>query len=238
MSRLIGTRYVGPCNTYVYWDFFPMDDGGTSWYNDWRVVDIIPKRKRYREEDDHQVRKVVTIWGIEWTMANQVVVLRWLWCLLSGERPSVRLLSCEVDKPSVHRNKSKVIIKGKGEFNVQKGDWVCEGRWLETVPGRCQNWWCETAQECIVRMQMVADADVNLLQISEDNQLPHHMLVKDKYFSRNNAIMVVDDSHNLLIEESLQREAFNHAEYFGGPKGSDNEMESDDEYEHKNTEYE
>ena len=56
----------------MFWEFFKKNEDGTVGYNDWRVVEIVPKKKIYNKEDD-QRRKAVTVRGIGQTMAFQVL---------------------------------------------------------------------------------------------------------------------------------------------------------------------
>ena len=123
------------------------------------------------------------------------------------------------------------IKVGDEEVNVTKGDWVCKGHWLDLVPGRGRNWWYQTTQECIVRMQTVVDADVELKVISADNPLPNRMLVREKEFARtHNAMSVSEELHDLLVGEATRREAFDHMEYYEVTSDDACDTESDEEF--------
>ncbi|KAL7530697.1 hypothetical protein ACHAXR_005056 [Thalassiosira sp. AJA248-18] len=50
LKRPVGTRYTGTNRNCEYWEIFEREDG-TS-YNDWKIIELKPKPKEYKEEDD------------------------------------------------------------------------------------------------------------------------------------------------------------------------------------------
>ena len=71
MKEPIEIRYTGTNDNCEYRDIFNKSDG-TS-YNDWKLINLSPKPKQYREEDD-LARLEVTVRGIGIRMAGQMHV--------------------------------------------------------------------------------------------------------------------------------------------------------------------
>lgn len=68
----ITSSYTGPSNTCDFWDVFKCLDGCT-WYNDWQIVEIAPKKGKYDTDKDRERRKNTMV-GIGWRMSKLVVV--------------------------------------------------------------------------------------------------------------------------------------------------------------------
>ena len=57
------------------------------------------------------------------------------------------------------------------KFVANKGDWYCEGEWLEKLK-RTRGWWTLTGRRYIVRLETVVMSDVRVLERSVNNPLP------------------------------------------------------------------
>ena len=106
-------------------------------------------------------------------------------------------------------DKSEVITIGEERFTVCKGDYICRGIWLEKLHG-ARNWHTTTRNlhQCIVRLETVLNANIEMRQVTDVNPLPNRLprqsveLAKDR-----GAWRMSDDDHGFLIEESRHRDA-------------------------------
>ena len=117
-SEPIATRYTGCSDTCVYWEVFKKSDG-LSGYNDWKVVDVVPKPKKYVEEDA-LARNEGTAWGMGRVMATQVKVGGYGAYICDDERYDYYIVKW-LSEPWVAK-KSEVIALGNEDFVVQKGE--------------------------------------------------------------------------------------------------------------------
>ncbi|KAL7546848.1 hypothetical protein ACHAWF_010174 [Thalassiosira exigua] len=225
LDKPIETRYAGASRTCTYWEFFKKEDG-QSGYNDWTVVTLEPRTNGYVEEDVLE-RKAATVRGIGRMMADQVIVGGYGAYPVKDDRYDYYLVQWTEEPREVEGDTT--ITLGGESFPVRKGDLVCKGKWLDTVPGSLR-WWYQTPQECIVRMQTVVDADIDLAPIGPENELPSNMRRERKQFAREKkALRVSDEDHELLVEEALRRDAFDHEEEVEVVDSNSEEGESDEE---------
>ena len=158
MMEPTATRYTGPSNMCIYWDIFKKGDGKTG-YNDWKLISLLPKPKLYKEEDDLEALEVA-VCGIGRRMADQMHVGRFGAYIADDERYDYYMFKCTVAPKQA--DKDEVFEFDGNEFPVKEGELYCEGVWLAKLPNTSE-WYVVTNQRCIVRMQVVVDADVNLL---------------------------------------------------------------------------
>ncbi len=221
LSEPIETRYQGPSDTCIYWELFKKSDG-KSGYNDWRLVEIVPRPKGYREEDV-QERMSVTLRGIGLRMAEQVSIGGYGAYPVKDDQYDYYLVKW-THMPTVADRDEEIELDGE-QFLVKEGDIICEGKWLDKIP-ETTDWWYETEQRCIVRLQTVVDASIELMPISDENPLPSRMRRESKLFAhQHNALKVDRVDHDRLIQESLHRGAFDHDQFIDV---SDNESEAED----------
>ena len=67
LEEPIETRYVGKCDTCIYWKVFKKRDG-QSGYNDWMIIELVPDHSKGFDEQDFQEMKefnLETILGTE-----------------------------------------------------------------------------------------------------------------------------------------------------------------------------
>ena len=116
------------------------------------------------------------------------------------------------------------------EFAVKEGEWYCEGLWLEKVRGTVK-WHYLTDQKCIVRMQIVIDADVQLLSWSEDNPFFSNLsrrIAEDA--KEKGAMMITNEDHNFLMEVARQRTTLDFVDVvYGSVEGDDDGADLSDE---------
>ena len=104
---------------------------------------------------------------------------------------------------------SEVLTIGYQKFTVHKGDWLCRGIWLEKLEG-ARNWLTTTSnlQECIVRLETVLDANLELRWLADDNPLPKRLKHKSGTIANNRgAWRMSDEAHAFIIEESRNRDS-------------------------------
>ena len=99
--------------------------------------------------------------------------------------------------------------------SVKKGDFVCEGLWLESLPDG-KNWYTmtEPKRKCLVKLEQVAIPNLKLRPRSDANPLRKGM----KRYSVNiaeqrGAWRISDEDHAFLLEESRIREDENCYDY-------------------------
>ena len=105
--------------------------------------------------------------------------------------------------------KTEDITIGVEKFSVFKGDYLCRGVWLQKLHG-ARNWHTATSnlQECIVRLETVLNANIEMRPVTDINPLPKRMTRQSIELARDRgAWRMSDDDHGFLIEESRHREA-------------------------------
>ena len=130
LAEPIETRYTGLSDKCVYWDVFKKNNGETG-YNDWKLVEIIPKPKGYKEEDA-DARKAVTIAGVGKRMAELVEIGGYGAYPVDDERYEYYVVKWTGLPYEVEENIS--VPLGNETFYLRKGETVCKGVWLEKVP--------------------------------------------------------------------------------------------------------
>ena len=88
-------------------------------------------------------------------------------------------------------------------FPVSKGDWYCMGVWFAKLKG-APGWWTLTNQRCLVRLETVLNADVNIMEESESNPLPKR-LSKDAREKADEGTWKVSDVDHIWIKTETQR---------------------------------
>ena len=107
--------------------------------------------------------------------------------------------------------KDDTIKIGTENFKVRQGDWLCNGIWMEKLVGG-RNWHTFTVneQECVVKLETVLNANLDMRQLSEDNPLPLRMKKKGRDIANERgAWRMSDGDHAFLMEESRNREMNN-----------------------------
>ena len=74
-----------------------------------------------------------------------------------------------IGKPYQAPRTEKIAI-GTDKFPVVKGDWLCQGLWLEKLPD-ARSWWTMTDRECVVQLEKVINANTIMRILSHDNPL-------------------------------------------------------------------
>jgi hypothetical protein len=98
------------------------------------------------------------------------------------------------------------------KFTVYKGDWFCNGVWLDKLKG-APGWWTVTGQPCIVRLETVVNADVNFLEQSETNPIPTRLSRSARRIAENNGAWRMSDTDSLwIIQEARRRSAMEYDE--------------------------
>ena len=62
-----------------------------------------------------------------------------------------------------HATKTETIRLEEEDFPVRKGGWIYYSRWLNPLGGGTDNWWCQTEQKCVVRLQVICDPSLDLV---------------------------------------------------------------------------
>ena len=101
---------------------------------------------------------------------------------------------------------TETVVVGNDKFPVVKGDWLCRGLWLEKLP-EARNWWTMTDRECVVQLEKVINANVNIRVRSHDNPLRRGLDPKIiEYADDHGAWRISDDDHAFLLEEGRLRD--------------------------------
>ena len=90
-----------------------------------------------------------------------------------------------------------------------QGDWLCRGAWLQRLPGGGRNWYTMDVEhrKCIVKLERVVNADVDLRPFTDkngDNPLPKR--ATHELALRNGAWCMSDTDYIFLLEETQLRE--------------------------------
>ena len=210
LQEPIETRYSGPSNACIYWEVFKMTCG-TKGYNDWKLVTLAPKKKVFKEE--HRLARLdVTMNGVGKRMASQVKVGGFGAYVVDDERYDYYIVRW-LESPKEATTDLLFEIEGE-EFAVKKGEMYCKGMWLYKVESTT-NWWKMTTQQCVVRMQVVVDADLDILPLSDENQLRRNIGIRIlDDIPRAEAWWIPNDNHAFLREEANRRAAFDFEETF------------------------
>ena len=101
-------------------------------------------------------------------------------------------------------------------FAVKEGEMYCEGVWLDKVPDT-SDWYVETGQKCVVRMQVVVDTDVELHAWSEDNRFARNLsgdIVRQA--REQNAKKISGRDHAFLMEQARIRTVLDYTDFVYG----------------------
>ena len=126
--------------------------------------------------------------------------------------------------------KNDFVVKfGSNEFAVKEGDKYCHGLWLDKVPETAK-WFVATEQRCIVRMQVVVDANVEMEPWSEDDNPFRSNLKRSiaNMYKDRGALKITEEDHSFLMEEARQRTALDYNTTVYAVIEEDQEDEEDD----------
>ena len=230
LSQPISCRYSGASKTCIYWDVFKIPDKEEG-YNDWKIIDIVPRKKGFNE-DDRVARLEVTMMGVGKRMADQVAIGNYGAYIVDDDRYDYYIVKWTEMARKAERDE-RFEIEGEA-FMVKKDEWYAKGIWLELVE---QHWWKTTSQSCIVRMQVVVDSDVEMLPISADNQLRSNLDRGIASEARtNNACRISSDDHEFLMKQAVIRSLFDFDQQLdldntegSGTDNDDADVEDEDE---------
>jgi hypothetical protein len=105
----------------------------------------------------------------------------------------------------------EIIMVENKMTTVFRGDWICEGRWLDRVE-RAKYWYTVGDTVVTVCMKNVLHADLAMTPISVNNPLPRlHPTVRDQVVPSNPHKMRSID-HDLRMDEISRRDAMNFEE--------------------------
>jgi len=105
---------------------------GIAEYNDWRLIDVVPDTKKINEED-RLGRLEVSMNIIGKRMADQVRHNGFGAYIADDERYDCYVV--QWTGVPYEAEKDEVFDIEGNQFTVQKGDMVCEGVWLDLIPG-------------------------------------------------------------------------------------------------------
>ena len=200
------TRYVGPRDTCVMWEIFKIDDD--HGYNDWKMV-LLKQRKDCLEVDVVETMGA-TLCGLGWTLAQLVKDGGYGGYIVDDDNIDYYLvkwvgLPWEVEA-------DEIIQECGAGYPVFKGEMICKGIWLDKLRG-ARNWYTPTTHTCIVRMQQVVNADLQLNVRYAEYPLRRGLLrVSVQLADTHGAWHVTDLDHEFMIEESRRREGFDYEE--------------------------
>ena len=133
-------------------------------------------------------------------------------------------------KPPEQADKDFVVKFGTNEFAVKEGDKYCHGVWLDKVP-ETSKWFVVTEQRCIVRMQVVVDAKVEMLPWSEGAN-PFRSNLKSsiaREYTDRGALKITEEDHSFLMEAARQRTALDYETTVYAMSEEDQEDGEDDD---------
>ena len=225
MQEPIETRYSGASDTCIYWEVFKRADGKTG-YNDWKLISLKPKPKEYVEEDDLD-RIEVAVNDIGRRMSSQMVVGNIGAYIADDERYDYYLFKCTCEPKEA--DKDYIFERDGNEFPVKQGQLYCEGVWLDKV-GDSSRWYTVTEQRCVVRLQVVVDADVPLEKWSDENPLPINLkrdvAIKAK---EDGAMKIAHMEHAFLMVQARVRSSLDKTDtVYGSVLGDDGDGEQGD----------
>ena len=165
LEEPIETRYTGTHDTCIYWEIF---EGA----NDWKLIMLVPKSKVYRKEDDI-AHKEFAMRGIGEHMADQTSVGQVGGYITDNDTHDYYLYKCTglpllADKDVVYK------VDGN-EIAVKEGEKYCHGVWLDQVL-ETSKWFVMIPLCYIARMQVVMDADIEMLHWSQEENQSHSNL--------------------------------------------------------------
>ena len=112
------------------------------------------------------------------------------------------------DRP-YQAERDEIIVIGNYEFPVCEGDWLCRGVWLEKLIGG-KNWHTMTKNhdECVVRLDTVLDAKLNMIEHHETLNPFKPGMNKEAIAiaKQRGAYRMTDEDHKRLIKEWHKRD--------------------------------
>jgi len=112
------------------------------------------------------------------------------------------------DRP-YQAERDEIIVIGNNEFPVYEGDWLCRGVWLEKLIGG-KNWhtMTENYDECVVRLDTVLDAKLNMIEHNDTLNpfKPGMNKAAIAIAEQRGAYRMTDEDHKRLIEEWHKRD--------------------------------
>lgn len=208
----IQERYDTPRDTCYLWPIMEiMDDNGNptgKGYNDWSLG-WFETRSDCRI-DQYHASKADTLRGIGETYSKQIVEGDFgAYCI--ADDPDYSYYVVEWLGLPWQATEDEEIEIGTESFKVRKDDWLCKGIWLEKLNGG-RNWhtMTEDCQECVVRLETVLNANLNMRTRSAENPFNKRMKKSSVDIAdARGAWRMSDDDHGFLMEESRNREEFN-----------------------------
>ena len=148
LEEPIETRYIGKCDTCIYWKIFKKRDG-QSGYNDWMIIELVPDHSKGFDEQDFQEMKEFNLETFGYRMSLSIRIGRF--AAYTVDDPNYDYYLVKVDEQAKQAERTEVIQLDGEEFPVTEGEWICYGTWLSIVPNTTK-WWYQTNQRCVVRL--------------------------------------------------------------------------------------
>ena len=208
-------RYNTPRDSCYLWPIMEISDDNDrptcKGYNDWKMGWF--ETRKDCKMDEYHSSKADTLREIGETYSKQIVEGDFgAYCIAND--PNYPYYVVEWLGEPWQATKDDEIDIGTQKFVVAKGDWVCRGIWMEKLNGG-RNWHTltEVRQECVVRLETVLNANLNMRAQSAEIPLRKDMPKKSvEIADSRGAWRMSDDEHVFLIEEARNREMFN--EYY------------------------
>ena len=234
MKRPIATRYTGPRDKCYLWEIFDKKDGSGSGFNDWGLGHF-KERKDCNEEELH-LANADTLREIGRRYEKEIV--DGAFCAYDVDDPNHEYYIAKVKGDAKMAETDMEFEFGKEKFRVRKGDYYCHGLWLDKLP-RARNWFTMTdtrrtatsgttnrrqrggrqtrqtvaqPQECIIKLENVINANLNMAKFDDENNPLPNRLHKDtvQYAKEKGAWCISDEDHTFLVEETKRRAIFDY----------------------------
>jgi hypothetical protein len=177
--------------------FTVQDDVET--YNDWKIINLIPKRNSDPEVESEVARVYLDALG-ESAQKKIEVGHTGAFGTDDPHYPGYYLVQWTAGPHQLVEPQEL-----ENEDVAQAGEHVCQAKFLELLPGS-KRWWHTTNISVTVRLQQVLETNLDLQEISEENK--PHPGIRSQAVLRN-AKQIVDDVHATLHDEILRREIAN-----------------------------
>ena len=204
-------RYGGVRDSCYLWPIMKsLDEDGKETgkgYNDWGMGWFEPRKDC--SLDHYHGSKADTMLTVGKTYSMQISQGNFgAYCI--ADHPDYPYYVVEwLGEPWVAEKNEDITI-GMEKFAVFKGDYLCKGVWLEKLHG-ARNWHTVTSnlQECIVRLETVLNANIEMRPVTDINPLHKRMTRQSIELARDDrgAWRMSGDDHGFLIEKSRHREA-------------------------------
>ena len=219
-------RYNGPWKECKFWEVFKIDE--EHGWNDVSIISFEPARGCDEEEYTNVLAATLNDLGRQMSLS-----------VVDGNYGAYgvddKIKYYLVKWVGVPRMVEANVVVQNGEEDVQlfKGEWVCDGVWLNPVKG-ARHWYNVGETTVTVRMQSVLHTDLDMNPLSDNNPAPRGMKVPLKqYLASSSAIKLCADDHDELMDEAQRREDFDFEEKFtfDDDDASDYDSEVDEEAE-------